>query len=252
MRNIRLTIEYDGTDYCGWQRQRNKRIQKLSVQEAIENCLRGILRQKILLNGSGRTDSGVHSFGQVANFKTSSGIEADKLRLALNGNLPRDIKISAAKDVALGFHSRYSVKSKLYRYLILNQAYESPFLRNYAYWLKQPLDINTMKKACRSLLGLHNFKAFCASGSSVKDTKRTIKRISINKQKSFSRNLICVEIEANGFLRNMVRNIVGTLIEVGRRRFAPDYIEEIIKRKDRSLAGPCVPAQGLYLVEVNY
>ncbi|MBL7130748.1 MAG: tRNA pseudouridine(38-40) synthase TruA [Candidatus Omnitrophica bacterium] len=258
MHNIRLTIEYEGTKYCGWQRQRIKRTdskykkQKISIQETIESCLKKILKQKVCLIASGRTDSGVHAFGQVANFKTSSKIEPHKLKLALNGNLPKDIRISKVEKVPLGFHSRYSTKSKIYRYFILNQDYKSSFLEGYSYWFKFPLDINLMEKASKSLLGRYDFKVFCASGSSVKDTTRTIKRISITKLNFFSCNLFCIEIEADGFLYNMVRNIVGTLIEIGRGRFAPTYIKKIIKCKDRSLAGPCVPAKGLYLIKVKY
>ena len=258
MHNIKLTIEYDGTKYCGWQKQRVKRFglkkkkQKLAIQEVIESCIKKVLRQKVNIISSGRTDSGVHALKQVANFKTTSKIGSHKIKLALNGNLPKDIRISEAERVSLKFHSRYSAKSKVYRYIILNQDHKSPFLVNYSYWFKFPLDIRLMKKAASNLLGRNDFKAFCASGSSVGDTKRSIKRLSIANFNYFSYNVICIEIEADGFLYNMVRNIVGTLIEVGRGRFIPKDIKKIIESRDRTLAGPCAPAKGLFLIGVKY
>ena len=154
--------------------------------------------------------------------------------------------------VSPGFHARFSAKSKVYRYLILNQGHKSPFLREYSYWFKQPLDIRLMRGAARGLLGRHDFRAFCASNSGTKDTRRTIKRLDIDKLDLFSGSLIAIEVEADGFLYNMVRNITGTLIEIGRGKFEPGCIKKIIKSRDRSLAGPCVPAKGLYLVEVKY
>ncbi|MDD5006031.1 MAG: tRNA pseudouridine(38-40) synthase TruA [Candidatus Omnitrophica bacterium] len=258
MQNIKLTIEYDGTRYCGWQKQKiqgrvlERKRKKPSVQETVESCLQKILKQKVNLVASGRTDSGVHAFGQVANFRTASGIFPDKVKSALNGNLPRDIRISNAEQVPWGFHSQYSTKSKIYRYLILNQEYKVPFFGRYTYWFKFPLNIKLMRNAARHLSGRHDFKVFCASGSGVKGTTRNIKQILINPLNIFSANLICIEVEADGFLYNMVRNIVGTLIDVGRGRFEPDYIKEIIRSKNRALAGFCVPARGLYLAKVNY
>ncbi|MFC1646079.1 tRNA pseudouridine(38-40) synthase TruA [Candidatus Omnitrophota bacterium] len=258
MRNIKLTIEYNGARYCGWQKQKIKRNrsahrkQKTSIQETIESCLKKIVKQKVCVVASGRTDSGVHALGQVANFRTSSKIDPQKLKAALNANLPRDIRIAKAEEASIGFHSRFSAKSKVYRYLILNQDYNSPFIDGLSYWFKQSLDIKLMKKAASALLGRHDFKAFCASGSSAKGTVRIIKRISIDKLDLLSCSLICIEVEANGFLYNMVRNIVGTLIEIGRKRFASTCTKKIINYKDRALAGPCVPAKGLYLVRVKY
>ncbi|MFH1622795.1 MAG: tRNA pseudouridine(38-40) synthase TruA [Candidatus Omnitrophota bacterium] len=258
MFNIKLTIEYDGAKYCGWQRQdsHRKRLihkrQKPSIQGIIENSLKKILKQKVSLIASGRTDSGVHALGQIANFKTTSKIHPSKLKLALNGNIPKDIRIINAEGASLRFHSRFSARSKVYRYLILNQEYKSPFLKNHSYWFKHRLDLKLMQKAAHSLLGKHDFRAFCASGSIVSDTIRKIKRISIKRLNFLSCDLICIDIEADGFLYNMVRNIVGTLIDMGRGRFPLKHINEIIKSKNRSLAGPCVPAKGLFLVEVKY
>lgn len=258
MHNIKLTIEYDGTNYCGWQKQKIKirdlkeRRKTPSIQETIESCLKKILREEIHLIASGRTDSGVHALGQVANFRTASKMESGKVKLALNANLPYDIRIAQAEYVALEFHSRYSAKSKAYRYIILNQDCNSPFLENYSYWFRSPLNIKLMEKAAASLLGRHDFKVFCASGSGVKDTTRTIKRLSVTSHNFLHYNLICFEVEADGFLYNMVRNIVGTLVEIGRGRFKPSCIKEIFKRKNKALVGPCAPSKGLYLLKVKY
>lgn len=258
MHNIKFIVEYEGSKYCGWQNQLSdreylsKRKQRSSIQGIIEISLKKILKYKVKVVASGRTDSGVHALGQVCNFKTSSSITPQKLRSALNGNLPRNIRISGVQEMPLDFHARYCAKSKIYRYLILNQDYKSPFLKDYSYWYKIPLDIRLMKRAACILLGRHDFKGFCASGSSIRDTKRTIKQLSITKMTFFSNDVISIDIEANGFLYNMVRNIVGTLVEVGRGRFKPNRIKKIIENKDRSLAGPCVPAKGLYLVKVKY
>ncbi|MFH0763117.1 MAG: tRNA pseudouridine(38-40) synthase TruA [Candidatus Omnitrophota bacterium] len=253
-RNIRLQIEYDGTNYAGWQLQSSRK--KKTIQQVLEKTLRKILQEKIHLIVSGRTDSGVHALAQVANFKTSSKIPADRLRYALNGNLPADIVVSAAHDAALGFHSQFSAKSKAYRYCILNRPYPSALLRQGAYFYPHHLDTALMHKEARCLLGRHDFASFCASGSSVKTTIRTIKRISIRQAKAHQAGLppglLIIEIEGDGFLYNMVRNIAGTLIEIGRGRFGPGYLKKLLQAKNRKLAGPTAPARGLYLVEVNY
>jgi tRNA pseudouridine38-40 synthase len=254
VRNIKLTIEYDGTRYCGWQTQRvSRRVKRnISIQEIIEKALKKILKHKVNLTASGRTDSGVHALAQVANFKTQAQIPLSKLRLALNGNLPKDIRIKKAEEVNLEFHAQYWAKSKVYRYYILNQEYKTPFFSKYYHWVKFPLDIKLMQKRSKDLKGRHDFKGFCASGSTVMDTVRTVKKVSLKKIDILSCNLVCFEIEADGFLYNMVRNIVGTLIDIGRKRFPPDRIKKVFTNKDRSLAGPCVPAKGLFLAEVKY
>jgi len=245
-RNLRLGIEYDGTKYCGWQAQRSHRFK--SIQEVIEKTLQRILREKIKLIASGRTDAGVHAQAQVANFKTHSKITTEKLQRALNGLLPQDIKINAIKEAPLGFHSRFAAKSKVYRYLILNRSYPSALLRNTVYFYPHPLKIRLMRREARFLLGRHNFKSFKASENKERDAVRTIKRIKISKKN----DLINIEIEADGFLYNMVRNIVGTFIEIGRGRSAYGSLKKILLSKNRKLAGPCVPASGLCLVKVKY
>jgi tRNA pseudouridine38-40 synthase len=259
MRNIKLVIEYDGTKFAGWQTQRKtpacrqagqvtRRKSQVTIQETIENALQGILQKKVKVIASGRTDAGVHALGQVANFKTDTKIPALNLKRALNSYLPADIVIKSAEDEGPDFHSRFDAKSKKYRYDILNRAYPPALLKNRVYFYYYPLDIELMQKASRSLLGRHDFKAFQASGRPVEDAVRTIKKIRISRKN----DLISIEIEADGFLYNMVRNIVGTLIEIGRGKFPSGSLKKIMWSKNRSLAGPTVPACGLYLSEVKY
>lgn len=258
MFNIKLILEYDGSNYCGWQIQetRDKRqgTRKKSIQETIEKALCQILQEKVRLTASGRTDAGVHAIGQVANFKTEKKIELAKLQKGVNALLPRDIVVTSIKKATAEFHSRYSAKSKIYRYLILNSAYASALLREKVYHCSYPLNIALMRREARVLLGKHDFRVFCASGSAVKSTIRTIKRITVLKKPCFlfSVSLICIEIEADGFLYNMVRNIAGTLIEIGRGRLPPASMKKILKFQDKKLAGPTINPCGLYLVKVKY
>ncbi len=266
MRNIKLTIEYDGTNYCGWQIQvrkvtRSQGRKKKSIQETIEKVLCKILSEKIWLSVSGRTDAGAHALGQVANFKTNSRISLGKLRWALNGLLPEDVVITKIEEASSHFHSRFDACSKVYRYSILNRNYPAALLKNRVYFYPYPLDVQLMRRKARTLLGRHDFGAFCASGSSVKVTTRTIKRISIKKLPSCKgplswgingAGLLVIDIEADGFLYKMVRNIVGTLIEIGRGKFPEDSLEKILLSRNRKLAGPNVPAYGLYLLKVVY
>jgi tRNA pseudouridine38-40 synthase len=253
MRNIKLTIEYNGTNYAGWQIQKNTR---LTIQGIVENALGKIIQERIKLIASGRTDAGVHAAGQVANFKTASKIAAKNIQKALNSLLPGDIRIVNSEDVPLQFHARFSAKGKTYRYLILNQDYPSALLRDYCYFLSYKLDLNKMRRAATEFLGRHDFSAFCASGSSVKDTIRTIKKISIKginyPLSPISYHLISVDITADGFLYNMARSIVGTLLEVGRSKMEPGSISGILNSQKRGLVGPTAPASGLFLFKVDY
>lgn len=246
MRNIRLEIEYDGTNYCGWQTQ--KRVSKPNIQETIEKSLQKILQEKIKIIASGRTDAGVHAQGQIANFKTNSSMPLWKLSKALNAVLPEDIVTTKLDEVGLDFHSRFAAKSKVYRYTILNRKHPTAILKDRVYFYPYPLDVRLMQKESKILLGRHDFKSFQASGSRERNTVRRIKKLKITK----SKDLIFVDIEADGFLYNMVRNIVGTLIEIGRGRFRGVSLKKILLSKDRRLAGPTVPARGLCLVEVKY
>ncbi|MFH1441584.1 MAG: tRNA pseudouridine(38-40) synthase TruA [Candidatus Omnitrophota bacterium] len=260
-RNIRLKIEYDGTNYCGWQRQKSPQStvhsqQKKAIQEVIEETLHQILREKIRLIVSGRTDAGVHAKAQTANFFCKSAININKLHQSINALLPEDIAVNKIEEVPLDFHSRFCAKSKVYRYTILNSCFRSALLRDYVYFTRYPLDIKLMRGETKCLLGRHDFKAFCASASGAKTTIRKIKKISINRNfytlSAKRYPLIIVDIEADGFLYNMVRNIVGTLIEIGRGRFSKGSLKKILRSKNRKIAGPTAPAKGLCLLEVKY
>lgn len=262
MRNIKLVLEYDGANYCGWQIQKSHKAAPrmrsgqaksqsrpaISIQESIEKVLSKILQEKIRLNASGRTDAGVHALAQVANFNTNSRIELKRLQRALNALLPDDISVIKAEDALPDFHSRFNAESKLYRYTILNRPYRSVFLKNRAYFYPYPLDLKLMQNESRVLLGKHDFSSFRASGSSAKDSIRTIKKLKITRAGDF----IHIHIEAEGFLYNMVRNIVGTLIEIGRGKFAKGSLKKILQARNRRNAGPTVPACGLYLERVKY
>jgi tRNA pseudouridine38-40 synthase len=252
MRNLKLQIEYDGTNYAGWQTQQttpHARRKRPTIQQTIVRVLQKILRERVELIVSGRTDAGVHALAQVASFKTDSSLPAEKIRQALNALLPQDIAISGIEEVPLNFHPLRAAKSKIYRYSILNRQYKPALLKNQVYFCPFPLDLNLMRRAARVLVGRHDFKAFCATGSSARSTVRTVKKLNIEKRPP---DLIIIEIEAVGFLYKMARNIVGTLIEVGRGRLLPGALRSILLSEDRRRAGPTAPAQGLCLVRVRY
>lgn len=248
MRNIKLTIEYDGSNYFGFQTQRTKDCKSPTIQEALEKALKRICKAKINLIASGRTDSGVHALGQVANFKTNSKMPLDKFRVAINANIPEDISVIKVEEVADDFHSRYSAKSKIYRYQILNRPYRSVFEGKLCYMFPHKLDFDLMKQEIRCLRGRHDFKAFQAADKKKKRSVRTIKNIKLSRKGDF----IIFEIEADGFLFKMVRNIMGTLIEIGRGRFKKGSLKRILESKNRKLAGPTAPARGLTLLKVIY
>ena len=245
MRNIKLTIEYDGTSYAGWQCQRNQK----TVQGEIEKALRKILGEKTRLNASGRTDAGVHAKAQAANFKTSSKLAPQRLRKALNSILPEDIAIKECSEVLPGFNARFDAKSKVYRYAIYSGPSKIAINRQYICRLPYNLDIGLMKKEAKALIGRKNFKSFHASGRRIDNFTRNIKRIDIKKNRD---KFIYIDIEANGFLYNMVRNIVGTLVDVGRGKRAQGSTKKILLSKNRRNAGPTMPAKGLCLIEVKY
>lgn len=243
MRNLKLTIQYDGMKYCGWQKQPNSP----GIQGTIEYAIYEITKEKVNITGSGRTDAGVHALGQVANFKTNSSIPVDRIPDALNAKLPKDISIVDCQEVSQEFHSRYSATGKIYRYLIYNKPYRSPLYKDTSYHVRYNLDVNKMRSEAKSLLGTHDFRGFMSSGSSVKDTVRTIRNITIERNE----DLIVLEVEGNGFLYNMVRIIVGTLVDIGRGRIDKS-MEEIIASQDRGEAGHTAPAHGLFLKKVHY
>lgn len=244
MKNIMIEIEYDGTNYSGWQVQPNAR----TVQGEIMKVLKKLTGKDITINGSGRTDAGVHAYGQVATFNMESNIPIDRLPLALNSNLPKDISIVNAKEMPKGFHARYNAIGKRYIYKIYRNRYRSAILRNYSYHMYSKLDYEKMQQAAKLLLGTHDFRGFMSSGSSVEDTVRTIHKLDIINNDSS----LYIHIEGNGFLYNMVRIITGTLLEIGSGKIPVDQINKILEIKDRSLSGHTAPPQGLFLDKVFY
>lgn len=244
MRNIKLTIEYDGTNYQGWQKQKRGS----TIQNTLEEAIRVLTNEEIEVIGSSRTDAGVHAKGFVANFKTNSKIPSEKYREAINHKLPKDIVILNSEEVDEEFHARYNARGKTYSYSILNRDVPSAINRNYLYHVKRKLDIEAMKEACKYFIGTYDFSAFKSSGSSVKTTIRTIFELYIEE----NNDIIKVYVTGDGFLYNMVRIIVGTLIMVGSNEIKPNEIENIIAEKDREKAGICVPATGLVLEKVYY
>lgn len=244
VRNIKLTISYDGTNYHGWQTQLNKP----TIQETIENAIETIIKIPVPLIGSGRTDKGVHALAQIANFKADTNIPEDKIKIALNANLPDDIRIINSKDVHLDFHSRFDSHNKTYFYQIYNDRVSSPFYNNYACFEPSKIDVDKMYEASKLLIGKHDFKGFMAAGSNVKTTERTIFDIKLTKKC----NVIRLYINGNGFLYNMVRIIAGTLIDIGKGKKDASCIEYALRSGDRTVLGKTAPPEGLFLKEVNY
>lgn len=245
MRNIKLIIEYDGRGFNGWQKQPNK----LNIQGEIERAIFQITGEEVELIASGRTDAGVHSLGQTANFKTNSNIPIEKFAIAINSKLKRSIRIQKAEEVEEMFHSRYSVKSKRYRYTINNSEHGSAIYRDMEYYFPIKLDIQKMKQAAKYFEGEHDFKAFKASGTSSKSSVRKIYKAEVIEGEN---NRIYIELTGNGFLYNMVRIISGTLLDVGIGKIKPEEIQTIIEEGKREKAGKTLPPNGLCLMEVNY
>ncbi len=244
MTRIRMTVEYDGSRYHGFQIQENAN----TVQAELELAIKRVSGETLSILGTGRTDAGVHALGQVVAFDSNSSVPAEKWQFALNSFLPPDIRVAASAACAPDFHPRFQALSKVYHYLIYRRQRGRIFNRNYALHCTESLNLAAMEEACRPLLGKHNFKSFCASGSGVKTFERTVKVCRLVEKGAYLR----LEIEADGFLYNMVRIIMGTLLEVGRGTYPPTAMQEIMNARDRSQAGPTVPPQGLYLVEVRY
>ena len=244
MRNIKLIIEDDGKGFNGWQKQPNK----LNIQGEIERAIKEVTGEEVELNASGRTDAGVHAISQVANFKTESNIDINKIPLALNSKLKKSIIIKKAEEVDLNFHARYNAKGKKYRYIINNSLVGSAIYRDLEYNFPIKLDVEKMKHAAKYFEGEHDFKAFRSSGTSNKNSVREIYKVEIKEENE----RIILEFTGNGFLYNMVRIMVGTLMDVGLGKIKPESIKDIIDSKERTKAGKTAPAQGLYLVEVYY
>jgi tRNA pseudouridine38-40 synthase len=277
MRNIRLLIAYDGTDFHGWQRQSNA----LTVQECLESAIERILGERAQVWGSGRTDAGVHALNQVANFKTDCPIPCENLMKALNDALPPTVRIKDSHEVSAKFHARYDVRSKTYRYRILQAPVCPPFLWRFVWHYPFPLDGGRMTEAAKLFEGEHDFTSFAAVDGSAaeescqgagkdriaprrdsgngaqpaahKNETAMVRRMFASRIFRHPRtSMLIYEVSGNGFLHHMVRNMVGTLMEVGRGKLEPGGIIRILKARDRTMAGPTAPAQGLCLVEVEY
>ena len=244
-RNIRLLLEYDGTGYHGWQRQ----AEAVTIQEVVEAAVARLTGEAIALIGSGRTDAGVHALGQVANFRTQSAIPLKAFHAGLNSMLPRDIAVLEATEAPPAFHARKSARAKTYEYRILNRGTRSPLNHNYAWWIAPHLDLAAMAGAAAALPGEHDFTAFRASGS---DNKNPVRRVLAAEWRDRPGDGLVFTITATGFLRGMVRSLVGTMAEAGRGKAPPMILAELLASGARHLAGPTAPPQGLYLVEVVY
>lgn len=244
MRNIKLTIEYDGKEHKGWQKQPSS----LNIQGEIEKAIKTITGEDVDLIGSGRTDAGVHAFGQVANFKLYSNFPIQKMATAINSQLKQSIRIKNAEEVDEDFHSRYHCHKKTYMYIIDNSEQGTAIYRNYTYHISQPLNIENMQKAAKYFVGEHDFSSFKSSGTSSKSSVRTIYEANVIKEQE----RIVIMLTGNGFLYNMVRIIAGTLVEVGLNKIEPEEIKKIINSKDRQKAGKTLPPQALFLLKVEY
>jgi tRNA pseudouridine38-40 synthase len=245
MPNFKITIEYDGSDYHGWQRQAEDR----TIQGEIENALMTMTGDRFTVTGSGRTDAGVHALNQTANFRCATSLTPEAFLKGLNSLLPEDIVITSCKVVPEKFHARFDVKSKVYHYRMLNRLLPAAISRQYAWHIRKKLDLNAMKQALCYIIGSHDFKAFEGSGSPRASSIRCIINADFVKTDS---DYLVLRIEGDGFLKFMVRNIVGTLVDVGLDKITPDDFKQILLSKNRNLAGITAPAHGLFLMEVKY
>ncbi len=245
MENFRIIVEYDGTAYHGWQRQKADR----TIQGEIEKALTTMTGKPVSLAGSGRTDAGVHAIGQTASFSSDAGLSPDIYLKGLNSLLPDDILIRVCESMDPAFHARYDARSKLYQYRILNRDMPSILERHYVWHIRRKLNVEAMQKAATYFVGEHDFKAFEGTGSPRTSTVRHVIRAEMRQTRD---NQILFDIEADGFLRYMVRNIVGTLVDVGNGRIPEEDVKGILLSRDRSLAGATAPARGLFLIKVNY
>jgi tRNA pseudouridine38-40 synthase len=242
--NIKLTLEYDGTGYCGWQAQPNGR----AIQDVLEQAIEKILGVKIRLNASGRTDAGVHALGQVANFIYDGQVDLWRLQRGLNAVTPDDIATRRVEVVADSFDARRDGRARVYQYRIWNDPWPSAVHRRYAWHLHEALDLSAMQEAIHCLEGEHDFASFQAAGCDATHSVRNIFRNSLSRDGGF----VIYNVEATAFLRHMVRSIVGTLVQVGHGERTPVSFRELLEAKDRTLAGPTAPPHGLFLVEVRY
>lgn len=245
-KNYKVTIEYDGSNYSGWQIQKNTRE---TIQQKLEDALTKINKQKVKVIGAGRTDAGVHAAGQTANFFLNVDIPTHKIPLAVNTELPADIICKKVEEVSDDFHARYNARGKKYRYRILNSNFNSVFVRNFVYNVHQKLNLEIMQRAEKILEGSHDFAAFCSAGSSVKSTERNIFSLEIYSAEDKE---IWIDVIGDGFLYNMIRILAGTLIEIGLGKRTLSDLEYVLQSCDRNNAGFTAPAQGLTLLNVFY
>jgi tRNA pseudouridine38-40 synthase len=245
MRNIKITIEYDGTGYYGWQMQR----ETPTVQQVLQETIAMVLNRPVTLHGSGRTDSGVHALGQVANFRTDNSMEIEALRTAVNRLIPPDIVIRDIAEVDYSFHSRVNAQSRTYWYLIWNCPQRSAFFKRYAWHIPSPLDMPAMETAAHYLIGVKDFAAFQGADRENGHAMREVISVHFKKTRS---HLILFSITGNAFVKHMVRNIIGTLVDVGKNKISPDDFNKVLQQKDRTLAGMTAPPQGLFLKKVKY
>jgi tRNA pseudouridine38-40 synthase len=248
MRTIKLTLAYDGTAYAGWQVQ----SQGKTIQGVLESTLAKITGEAVRVTASGRTDAGVHALGQVVGFRTESRLRVEVLKRALNAELPRDVAVLEAAEAPEGFHATLHARRKRYRYLIYDGPVRDVFRLRTAWHCPRGLDVETMHRAAQALCGTHDFSSFETCGSQRKTSIRTVFDISVRRGVDGDPHLVAVEVEANGFLYNMVRTIVGTLAKVGRHARSESWVAEVLAAADRRAAGPTAPPQGLFLVRVEY
>lgn len=244
MRNLLLTISFDGTAYHGWQVQENA----VTVQQTLQDAFEKICSSRDNVVGCSRTDSGVHANMYCCNIRTENPIACDRLVTALNAVMPRDIAALSCREVDFDFHARYDCKSKEYIYKIWNSPNKSPFLYNYSLHYKYPLDEKFLSEQAKDFIGTHDFSSFCAAGSSVEDTVRTVMNATVEREG----DMVIFRVEADGFLYNMVRIMTGTLLDIAKKKIPADSIPQIIESGSRFAAGYTAPARGLYLNNINY
>jgi len=245
MRNFKMILEYDGAAYCGWQRQLNG----LSLQQVVEEALARIIGESVTVIASGRTDAGVHAVNQAASFRSHSLLPANKIFLGVNSVLPDDIVVKDLQEAPPDFNALKDAKGKVYLYRIRNQRLRPALERQYVWHVRYPLNLDRMRQAASRLIGEHDFSCFCATGCDIKDRVRLLTVCAIDTPEN---GLMEITLESSGFLRHMVRNIVGTLVDVGRGKILPERIPEILASRDRKQAGTAAPACGLFLKEVIY
>lgn len=244
MRNLLLTISYDGSNYHGWQVQKNA----VTVQEVFQNAVKKLFNQNIDIKGCSRTDSGVHANKYCVSFKADTDIPCENIIMALNSYLPDDISVLSCSDMDIDFHARYNVVKKEYVYIINNSKIRNPFLRNYTFWYRYNIDADYLNEQAQAFVGTYDYSGFCSAHSGVEDTVRTVYSFEVSRKG----DMVYFKVSADGFLYNMVRIMVGTLLFVNEGKIKKDELKNVILSKNRKLAGKTAPPQGLYLNDVKY